>query len=225
MTIFSDIMSALRSLINRYLVRKISQAYWFNDMAVDANYWTSGGDAGGVCRPDAYADFPPIFALVTGGGLNDDWYIYSANRGKFFSPWSTGYSKVVWEARVRFGYLADYAVFLGLIKMDVPITGYAEPLVLCAHFFVDTSVGPNIYARSYNAAEEQTDTGVALAVGWNKLRIEWTASTVRFYIDDVLVATHTTQIPNRPCLTEFLVRALVAAIRTVDLEYVDVSVV
>lgn len=42
----------------------------------------------------------------------------------------------------------------------------------------------------------RTDSGVAVATGWVKLRMESNTTNCKFYVNDVLVATHTTNIPT-----------------------------
>lgn len=67
----------------------------------------------------------------------------------------------------------------------------------CAMFVINTS-NNNWEAKTRNAGGslQTTDTGVATSMTPQKLRIVVTTSNVKFYIDDVLKATHSTQIPS-----------------------------
>ena len=46
----------------------------------------------------------------------------------------------------------------------------------------------------------RADTGIAASTNWVRFRTEGSSASVRFYINDVLVATQTTQIPNQATL-------------------------
>ena len=59
---------------------------------------------------------------------------------------------------------------------------------------------------AWEGAEEQTDSGVAVDLNNVSLKMVWTATSVEFYIDNVLVATHTTRVPDTPLTSELLVR-------------------
>ena len=98
-------------------------------------------------------------------------------------------------------------VFETLVK----ITGSTSPIVLMgladttsltaptnAVYFGYTSSASNWWCRTYNATTAtSTDSGVAFnGTNWVKLKIIATTSSVLFYIDDVLKATHTTNIPT-----------------------------
>lgn len=85
---------------------------------------------------------------------------------------------------------------LCILEMGFGAPGTPEIASPGASIFYNSSVGVNWQARSYQVAEEQTDTGVAADTDWHIFKIVITAADVTFYIDGTLVATHTVQIPN-----------------------------
>ena len=64
------------------------------------------------------------------------------------------------------------------------------------------AIGDNVNGANYKAystlagATTTTDTGVAIDTSWHIFKIVATPSDVKFYIDGVLKATHTTNIPT-----------------------------
>lgn len=98
------------------------------------------------------------------------------------------------EARMRLVQMTNCAMGVGLSAAGL----YAAALDVnpSAQIFYDNTVGANWRARSYQTEAELTDTGVAANTNWHVFKIVVTASNVKFYIDGVLVATHSTQIPN-----------------------------
>jgi len=189
--------------------------YPFNSpaAAVDTDFWTAGGDAGGftVETGDGNDASRKLYADTA---QNNDYYIHGD--GKYALLWNpenqTLYSKVIFTAWLWMNTTADTQFLIGLFEAGSFPTGYAEPLVDCAHFFVDDGVRANYSCRSYDGAEEETDSGVALDTGVaniHRFDIEWDNAQVVFKIDSVVVATHTTRIPDSPM-------GMVALIRTQD---------
>lgn len=195
----------------------------FNRSAEDTDVWTSGGDAGGTFLKEETTVRGTMWEITTGNVINEDWYIHGGDSilNKAFTPYEDGFSTVTWEAIVRVDSAADISSFIGLIQ--TPITGYAEPAAICAHFLIDQGVSATFRARTYQAAEEETDTLVALDTGYHKFKIVWTAASVLFYIDDILVATHATQVPTYPMVSEILHRTEAAFARVLSVEYVHVE--
>lgn len=65
------------------------------------------------------------------------------------------------------------------------------------YFYVDYSADNQWQARTIaSSTATDTDTGVTLSNSWVRLDIHYTPTSVAFYIDKVLVATHTTNIPT-----------------------------
>lgn len=206
--------------------------YPFNhpQTAVDADYWTVAGDAGGF-TVDVDDDEPPSRKLYADTAQNNDYYIHGdVKYNRLWNPvQSPKYSKTIFEARIKLLQTdAEIVLLFGLFEAGAFPTAYAEPAVDCAHFFYDhDTVATNFVCRTYDAAaEEQTDSTVAADTNYHVFRIEWTAASVLFYIDGVLVATHDTTVPDSPMGSVALIRTENAggAERAMDIEYIDVWV-
>jgi len=225
----------LSQLVEDYLIKKVSWFYWFNQRRLDTNYWLGGGDTGYDISPTILSGLPASFRLAAGGAVNYDCYIYGQNRAPFFTPWTSRwagdyYKKVIYETQIGIEHSTDIALFIGLIRVGSVITDYTEPTVNCAHFFADTSIDDQWHARTYNGAEEQTDGLGGFYISpfrFQKLRIEWERAAVKFYIDDVLKTTHTTEVPDEACLPEWLVRTLEAggAYRYLHVAYLNIEMI
>ncbi|GAI00858.1 unnamed protein product [marine sediment metagenome] len=191
----------------------------FNRAVEDTDVWTFGSD-GGSFNDMALASEGTIWNLMTGGVIDNDAYIHGdgCTRNKYCTPFELGYDTVTWEARLRVAWATNQSAFYGLI--DVPITDFAEPVSDCAHFLVDTTIGATFLARSHQAAEEQTDTGIALDGLFHRFKIIWSRTQVLFYIDDVLVATHAAQVPTEPGTSELLARTEQAVAQNTYIDYV-----
>ena len=194
----------------------------FNRTAVDATVWTSGGDAGSF-ELIAGNDLPTIWALITGNVTDNDRYIHGEGltENKHFTPFEVGYTTVTWKARIAFSSVASISALFGLVSGA--IVDYAEPAGDCAHFLADPAITNTFRARSWNAAEEETDTLVALDTALHRFRIEWTGPSILFYIDDVLVATHDTQVPDIRMTSELLIRTEANAEKRLLMDYVHVE--
>lgn len=195
----------------------------FNRAGVDADWWTSGGPAGAFNDAQT-ALLGTLWEMYTGNVLNQDRYIHGDGviYNKYFSPFDEDMFTVTWELRAHFVNVANIACFMGLL--EVPIVNYAEPANECIHFFIDTAISGNIFARSWGGAEEQTDTGIAADLAPHDYRIVWEAADINFYIDDALVATHAAQVPTQALTTEILLRTLGAAVRYMRFHYLHVEV-
>jgi hypothetical protein len=65
------------------------------------------------------------------------------------------------------------------------------------YFTYDRSTNVNWLCVSNNASTPtSTDSGVAVTAGWHKLEIQCDASSAKYFIDGVLVATNTTNLPT-----------------------------
>ncbi len=98
---------------------------------------------------------------------------------------------LTFEARVKHG-ASNPIQMIGLADT----TDYITPS--SAIYFGYTVAATNWWARTYNAtAATSTDTLVAISTtAFQKIKFVATPASVAFYIDDVLKATHTTNIPT-----------------------------
>lgn len=98
---------------------------------------------------------------------------------------------LTFEARVKHGASGPIQL-VGLADT----TNYTAPTN--AIYFGYTTSASNWWAQTYNStAATTTDTGVAISTtAFQKIKFMATPSSVAFYIDDVLKATHTTNIPT-----------------------------
>jgi len=202
--------------------------YPFNSpkAAVDPDWWTAAGDAGGftVITDD---DEPPSRKLYADTAGDNDYYIHGDGiYGRLWNFQSSEYSKVIFEARLKFASVADVKALWGFVKAGSFPTDYAEPVVDSAIFFLDnvTPVSANFVCRTYDAAEQETASDVVADTSYHTYKITWTADRVIFEIDGVVKATHETQIPDTPMGLVFLIRTNGAYEKAVNIEYVKVDV-
>lgn len=205
----SDLIKAETDKIENYLNNKISWWYYFNERTLDTNYWNGGGDGGGF-DIGAYglSQYGIMFRFLAFTALDNDCYCYIQNRGRWFHPFTNGFTRVTFETYMKLEQTTEFQLFIGLISYGSPIVNYAEPAVNCAHFFVDTTIDNQWHCRNFDVAEEQSDNLGAIDGGFHKLRIEWYQTKVEFYIDDVLVATHSVaaNVPDEGMCPEVLIR-------------------
>ena len=194
----------------------------FDRTGEDTDVWDSGGDAGSFTIVTDLAE-PTKWRILTGNVADNDRYIHGDGviKNKEFSIFEVGYGTVTWEARLSFTSIADISALWGLFT--VPPTDYTEPVTRCSHFLADPAISATFRARTYEAAEEETDTLVALDTAYHKFTIVWTAASVLFYIDDVLVATHATRVPDAGQVTDILIRTEAAATKGINVDYVRVE--
>jgi len=92
-----------------------------------------------------------------------------------------------------------------------------------ACFRADSSSG-NWLCETHQAATTQTDSGVAISLNWQALRVEANTDwdSIDFLIDGVVVATHATNLPTdtlSPCTTIRDVSGTGVTVRSVDVDY------
>lgn len=195
----------------------------FNRAGEDTDVWTSGGDAGSFSRLSGLS-VPTYWQLATGNVIDNDRFIHgdAVINNKYFTPFELGYTTITYEARIAVASIVDISATIGLFLQ--PLEDYAEPATRCAHFLMDPAITNTFRARTYDAAEQETDTLVALDTSYHKFVMIWTRTSVAFYIDDVLVATHATQVPEAPMHLGFLLRTEAAAAKYMQLQSVHVEI-
>ncbi len=196
----------------------------FNHLAENTDVWTCGGD-GGSFLFEGIPEHPTKWTLKTGNVIDNDYYIHghAVKNNKRFTPFEEGYTAVSLETRVQFSSVADVSAVLGFL--NVVLTEYSLPNISIL-FFVDTVLSNTFRTRTHDGlAEEATDTLVALDTDFHVFKILVTRASVLFYIDGVLVATHTANIPQYPLFLEFLIRTEAAASKNMCLDFVHVEVI
>lgn len=202
--------------------------YYFNhpQAAVDTDFFTEGGDAGGGFTVDTVDNEPPSRKLYTTNILNNDYYIHLLGKyGKLWNFQADAYRRIAFKTRLKMNTTADTQALWGLFEAGAFPTTYAEPAIDCAHFFLDDGVdATNFVCRTYDAAAEEQTSGSAFDTNYHDFEFVWAETSVVFTIDDVVVATHATTIPDSPLGIVFLIRTEAAAVKSMDIEYVEVSV-
>jgi hypothetical protein len=198
---------------------KTSMYYEFNDQVAnneDTDYWTFGSGAGAnnAIDPNATGGDPPSKVLKASkgdaGAQNDECYIHGD--GKYaiaVSPAARHYSTVYMETKLKLANTADCQAFWGLDLVGAMTAAYAEPAHDSIIFFCDDGVGANFMCRTYDAAEEETSSGIALDTSWHIYRIEWrflSSPSVTFRIDGSVVSGHVTQVPNSALAPMYIVK-------------------
>lgn len=160
-----------------------SLGYLYNDEFIgrthDPKYWrssTNGGSGRVFIVPDAEGG---ILALRSGKCANK-WAKLS---------FSTGYNQFSAECN---------ASMIAICKMEDISNTYVE-LGLCKdakYIRFQCNGDGNWYSSTKDVTATTVDTGITPANEWHKFKIATSAIDVKFYIDDILVSTHTTDIPQ-----------------------------
>ncbi len=174
--------------------------------------WTGSGDAGGS-GVVVDAQTGGIIRLTTDGDTNDDWSIdWNTIRTLHVSQ------NVVIEMRMKLSSVANVRCRVPRIFFD----GTNNIL-----FQLDTGVDGNWHARTLDGATTDTDTGIVADTDYHVFRIDtFDTPSVNFYIDDVLVATHTTNIPDDAgdfLEPQLFLATLEDVAKSLDIDYIVVS--
>ncbi|GAH53595.1 unnamed protein product, partial [marine sediment metagenome] len=193
--------------------------YYFNHSAaaVDADYFTEGGDAGGGFDVVTVDNDPASRKLYTQNVLNNDYYIHAdAKYAKLWNFQSGTYQRITLKTRLKMNTTADTQALWGLFEAGAFPTTYAEPVVDCAHFFLDDGVdAANFVCRTYDAAAEEQTSGSAFdTTDYHDFELVWAETSVIFMIDDAVVATHATTIPDSPLGVVYLIRTQAVAVKS-----------
>lgn len=202
--------------------------YYFNHpaAAVDTDFWTEGGDVGGGFTVDTVDNEPPSRKLYTSGVINEKYYIHAdAKYAKLWNFQASAYRRIHFETNLKANEHGSHILALfGLFEAGSFPADYSEPTIDCSHFFIDVDTDANFACRTYDGGEEETSSGVAVDSEYHKYNFVWAETSVVFMIDDDVVATHSTRIPDSPLGIVFLVKSTEAAQKSLDIEYVEVSV-
>jgi len=196
-----------------------------DNAAPDSDIWTVGGEAGYTVDMNVVDGEPTMIELVTPATTNEDAYINSdGTLGRVFSLNEDGITTVTFEARVKLLEDTYISVDLGLWKAAV--TGFAINIPDAIYFRVaSTDTALPWFARNANASGTATDTGVTQDTSWHTFKIVWTATSIKYYIDDVEEADHTVaaNFPTAPLLVGAVVRAEENAAKHLRVDYMKVE--
>lgn len=169
--------------------------------------WLSldGFNVGGDTGYDCYVMGAALW-MMTGGAANDDVYIYS------FTEWSrleVPGKKVTVEFIILSVDAIDENVWL---RFGGDATD--PPSEIVDHFGFKI-IGADLYASNADGANQTiTDTGVDISLGMQRTRLKVVldpGTDCKFYVNDSLVATHETNLPdNRDYLLHIHIRSLEA---------------
>jgi hypothetical protein len=155
---------------------------------------TDGGDTGYSVTHAQTASGEPLYTRVFAGTASGyKAYSYGQHniaRNLRMPEGGVG-GRLVFECRARLETTSLCELYVGLSHGNSGEATYPS-----ADIFYNSGISANWQARSYQTAEQQTDTGVAADTSWHVFRIEITGSGVMFYVDGVLKATYTSQIPD-----------------------------
>lgn len=125
---------------------------------------------------------------------------------------------------IRIANLGDGCLWAGFLATTSLTVNTADPAVACAAFRVLNGTDTNFIACTHDGTTLQTtDTGIAADNAWHDLEVfsDDGGTTWYFYIDGVLVATHSTNVPGGS--TKMLPRVRLASVtsssRTITCSY------
>jgi len=172
----------------------IDEFKWWN-----TTLWTEAG-VNSVTPDVQTVDSFPCLRIRTGALIGDSTQIYTG------SSWSGATWRYQTKAKFT-GTLANYQWWFGMASVAIPIQDSITFLWNGVNVFVRTRVGGVSTLTTISNAPSLLD--------WHLYRIDWiSGSEVNFYIDDLLVATHTTNIPAVAIPYQFYVITSVATAQT-----------
>ena len=208
-----SLYAATKSLMRVDTIPMLSE-FWIDEAGIDSNLWTTTAPATGtLARSVAEAGYVKVGIAPN---LNEVGRIRSNQRYKA-TPGQYGANTIVRTFNIEFevklttvANIDNTISFFGL----TPGTG-------------DTRTTNNIigWALTSDALQSLTDSAGTETVNttfgetltnWNKLRIEVYASGIKFYVNEVLKATHTTNIPDQMMYINYYVDTEAGGAATVD---------
>ena len=153
---------------------------------------------------------PGIIRLTTATTNGASVRVFKGNA--LTSLWVLGSDVLQVEAVVRVNAATQNRFYFGLSDN----VGAGTNQIFFAH------EAANLQAVSQTAGgTEQTDLGVAIGTGWRRLTIRQpTVGTLEFYLDGVLVATHTTRVPTAAMQFFFALDTTAgSSAKTADIDY------
>lgn len=186
------------SIIIQELLRPSINFYegWQDELGIDFTVWTTAITATGTVARDVTE--PPYLKVLLSGPANGDTARLYGNQRWFCRPDTYGLNtilrKLTIEFEAKFSVVASidnptFFMGLGAIQLSTRASTNIAGFILTAdalNSITDDGVGETVKA-----------VGAPVLTTWHKYRIEVLAGTIYFYIDEVLVATHTTAAVER----------------------------
>lgn len=169
----------------------------FADVAGGNTNWgaTSVGNAGTITAIDGTSGHPGVLTMTSGGVAGNAIKLYRGQETPSSRNLIVGTD--IFDAVTVVQISSSLNIYWEWGFVTNPFVTYTN----CAIFYYDTAVGGTIHALSQNgtlATATDTNTGIAYTNNqWYVLRIsQETPGTIKYYINDALVATHTSGPPT-----------------------------
>jgi hypothetical protein len=158
-----------------------------------------GGDAGYAAEP--YGAY--VYLATANGAPNDIAYLYS------------GYPPYGWVNLIETGKVVTVEFLINwldsIVNQHIYLCSFGNPFYPptseAADHFGWKIIGADLYATNADdTAETITDTGVNLVTGYQRTRLKMVfdpGHNIKFYVNDVLKATHTTNLPGTAGYTTY----------------------
>jgi len=165
-----------------------------------------------------------IYRFSTGGASGDDCIVFLGETPTIGSLIASDDWSVTFLIRIT-GTLANATRRYGLFGTA---TSNSNETSENACFLFDTAVSANWRMRTRSSGgTDQTTTGSGAVTlnTWYKLKIVNDGGTIRFYINDINVANHSTQVPSGAVLPVITVDNTSASSRSHDIDYFNIRVI
>ena len=186
--------------------------------ALKSAYWTevtNGGTPGTVTIKNDVDDLPVYCEIASGADVADYAMIHTRNKymvSHNIDDVTTVHLK--FRARITVIDAGNVDFHLGLFDAE-----YAHSAV-----FISDAVTGIKYLSDDDTATEETDASGDIAQNtWYTFEIRITSSNIKFYVNNVLKATHSTRIPKEPVEVQFRALNLGAATNN-EVQYVQLWV-
>jgi hypothetical protein len=160
--------------------------------AIGTLNWALSGDAGSASlHSKGGAGHPGLYGIKPDNDTGDAAYIF-ANLQVY--PMLKGISEYWQTWVIRMDSTLGYTNMIVGLNSTIDYAAGTDGI----YIYIDQVALTNFYARTISSSSTtDTDTGIAFArATYYRLDFHYTPSSVKFYIDGVLVATHTTNIPS-----------------------------
>ena len=165
----------------------------FYGSVVDTGRWqtmTAGGGGTATVRTADDAEYG-VFELLTAATINSEVGLWSTAR------WAKSNRSPTYKSRLSVG-------DVGGVANSTASFGLTDDYSTPAHFARFRWDGSDFFAESAAGGATQSTPITDLVAGMKRYEIRVTASDVKFYVDDVLVATHATVPANTKPLGDFM---------------------